>query len=841
MRRGASRYQRYAIYLLLPVLLGGVGWLAFQNQKRVSEENFSNQLQAIGDIKLMEIRRWASVWKTNANIVSSRSSLSQAFSRYVAGSPRAGMESTAALISEMRLVDKDLHTLGTSLFDSEGNLIITSDPDMEQEIREGNHVSDVEHTLLTNGTALSPLHLRAEERRPHRRAHFEVFAPVSILESGAERTIGVLAIAVDPREYLFPLIEKWPAPSKTAETLLLMREGNSVVYLNDLRFRKNTALRLHIPLKYRQRVSALAGKGVEGIVKGIDYRGMPVIASLRAIPEMNWYIEAKVDQEELYAPIRHWALFTIAAVFVLASLGIAAIHLIWTREEEAAQRENEVNLRRRAENEATAKGEFLANMSHEIRTPLNSILGFAETLDDDEISARRRKEAGRIILRNSRHLMDIVNDILDLSKIEAGKIEIERVPCNPLEAVRDIAEMMKQRASERGLVFEQEFLYPLPVQIVTDKVRLKQILLNLVSNAIKFTESGFVRMRAWVDTVEEKMSFEVQDSGRGISEAEIARIFEPFYQGDLPEEYRSKGSGLGLAISRRLAALLGGGLELTSVEGRGTTCRVTVATGRVGLVPFVHDDSWMKDSNELSVHEEASPSLVGRVLLMEDNRDTQRLISYLVEKTGAEIAVAENGRIGASMAAEGAFDLVIADMHMPEMNGLEAIRSIRDRGLRMPIVALSADAIKDRLQRCLELGCDDYFVKPFERAKLYALLKRYLRPGGAAKSVSKAADAEELEDIQREYADALPGRISAVRQCLLEGDLKQAREMAHKLASAALFGFPAVGDIARKLQNAAGSGESEYSWKLLEELEREALEREELEREEVNLESDMKE
>ncbi len=382
-----------------------------------------------------------------------------------------------------------------------------------------------------------------------------------------------------------------------------------------------------------------------------------------------------------------------------------------------------------AETASRARSEFLANVSHEIRTPMTAILGFAELLLGDQSRQRlspEQREAVETIQRNGNYLLGLINDILDLSKMEAGKLEIERTECSPPQVLSEVVALMRVRARAKNLSLELELDGPIPASIRTDPLRLRQILINLLGNALKFTEVGGVRVVARLrEGPEPRLQVEVIDTGIGIGQEQLSRLFQPFAQADSSTTRRFGGSGLGLAISKRLAEMLHGDLTVTSVQGQGSTFRVSVATGPLEGVAMqdrlVAEGAAARNSGENLVE------LDGRVLLAEDGPDNQRLIAHILKKAGAEVTVADNGRIAFEQALEAQqegrpFDVVLMDMQMPEMDGYTATRSLRERGYGGPIVALTAHAMTDDRQKCLDAGCDDFVSKPIQRKAFLELI-----------------------------------------------------------------------------------------------------------------------
>jgi len=389
-----------------------------------------------------------------------------------------------------------------------------------------------------------------------------------------------------------------------------------------------------------------------------------------------------------------------------------------------------------AEQTTRVKSEFLANVSHEIRTPMTAILGFTEELLDQALSVSAPREtfdALQTIQRNGDYLLTLLNDILDLSKIESGRLELERVSYSPVAIVRDVARLMRVRAEAKGVIFQVEFASALPVRVEGDPTRVRQVLINLVGNGLKFTEVGTVCLRAALHEASgsSRIVFEVTDTGIGISSAERSRLFRPFRQADGSTTRRYGGTGLGLTISKHLCELMDGSIEFESEPGRGTTVRVSLPTGSLEGIERTRPVDEAADTPRSTMARVPAPHLSGRVLLVEDGADNQRLIRLLLAKLGLEIVICENGQQGVERALEAreagnAFDLILMDMQMPIMDGYTATRILRRRGYTGSIVALTAHAMHAERGRCLAAGCDDFATKPVDRESFFALLSRYL-------------------------------------------------------------------------------------------------------------------
>lgn len=487
----------------------------------------------------------------------------------------------------------------------------------------------------------------------------------------------------------------------------------------------------------------------------------------------------------------------------------------------------------KAEDASRSKSEFLANMSHEIRSPLNVILGFADVLRD---RAQRRSDGAQqidaiaTIRRAGHHLAQVINDILDISKIEAGRMEVEWVATGMSALFRDIESLLRPHAAGKGIDLRFSLRSAVPERILTDPTRLRQILMNLVGNAIKFTEIGEVRVDVSVDRkgVEPILVVVVEDTGIGMSPEQASVLFQPFTQADTSVTRRFGGTGLGLTISRRLSLLLGGDVTLLhSVQGQGSGFEVRVPLRAIDDgAEIVEFSSAISSARAESV---AVDSLAGcRILLAEDGPDNQVLIQLLLEEAGATVALAANGRIALELATTteppaSAFDLVLTDMQMPEMDGYTLARQLRAHGSDVPIVALTANAMSEDRLRCLDAGCSDYATKPVERAHLIETCAKWATPRAARRSTPAAtaspaspaspASASRprsilalnpiLAQLARKFSACLPERAEAIVRLVDSEDLGGARALAHQLrGSAGSYGFPRITEIAGQIEDA---------------------------------------
>lgn len=384
-----------------------------------------------------------------------------------------------------------------------------------------------------------------------------------------------------------------------------------------------------------------------------------------------------------------------------------------------------------------AKSNFLANMSHEIRTPLGAIMGFAEELEQPGISPEQVQRYVSVINRNSAHLQRIIDDILDLSKVEAGKMLIERIDCSLTDLISEFIAFMNPKAVENGIKFNCTIQEGIPQNIASDPVRIRQILSNIVGNAIKFTPNG--RIDLHVSATKEFIEFKVVDTGVGISQEQAKKLFQPFIQADLSTTRRFGGTGLGLALTKKLCESMGGEFFLeSSAPDQGSTfvARIKWTEPRSSFSKTGgKTSSQEKSESHLESPPKSSspahrPLQDSKILLVEDSRDNQLLIQILLEKAGARVTVADDGRQGIRKALQEDFSLVLMDVQMPEMDGIDAAQELRKKGYDKPIVALTAHAMKEEKERCLKSGFDDFLTKPVQKDRMIAILKTNINQWG---------------------------------------------------------------------------------------------------------------
>jgi PAS domain S-box-containing protein len=488
-----------------------------------------------------------------------------------------------------------------------------------------------------------------------------------------------------------------------------------------------------------------------------------------------------------------------------------------------------------------AKGEFLANMSHEIRTPMTAIIGYADLLDDQSRRPGERTEFLQTIRRNGEHLLSVINDILDISKIEAGKLQAENISFDPAKIVSDVESSMRVRAMEKGVGFAIEYSGQIPTIIHSDPTRLRQVLLNLVSNAVKFTNQGMIRILVNYDQPHSKLHFAICDTGIGLSTNQQANLFQPFSQADGSTAREFGGTGLGLALCKRLVEALGGSITVQSQPAKGSTFEFTI-----------HNlESAGQNETAQQTHLQTAPGpgeqpirrLSGRVLLAEDGADNRRLVSIYLQDAGLRVDTAGDGAEAVRMIIDSVnagkrYDAVLMDMQMPEVDGYTATAELRRRGLKdLPIIAFTAHAMASEKRKCLECGCDDYATKPVNPEALIQTLAKYIKPAGKKDAMSKPAttpavrkespappprvastpppsDPGGIARIRSQYLDkpavcrvlgeyvaGLPSQIAEIRDLLARRDLNTLRRLVHQLrGSGGAYGFPDITRLATEAE-----------------------------------------
>lgn len=481
-----------------------------------------------------------------------------------------------------------------------------------------------------------------------------------------------------------------------------------------------------------------------------------------------------------------------------------------------------------------AKTAFLSNMSHEIRTPMTAILGFTEVLKRgiDQNESERQRHLNTIS-NSGTHLLELINDVLDLSKVESGAMEVESIPCKAAFISNEVVHVLKVKAREKGVGLTLEVENELPTHIMSDPSRLRQIVTNLVGNAIKFTEAGSVTVRLEYkqDDTDPRMLIKISDTGIGMTEQQLSTIFEAFIQADASITRRFGGTGLGLSISRKLALAMQGDIIVTSEEGQGSTFMLTLPVGDISESSMLSVEQVYESFSEVEVISAKSWTFPEcRALVVDDGPENRELLSVVLGEHGINITTAENGKEGFDKSIADEFDVILMDIQMPVMDGYEAVEAMRKQGLTLPIIALTANAMKGYEQKVLSAGFSHYMTKPIDLDRLTKLLADLLGgtsidvdvPAIDANSIAVSSTNEvaavlgapiyssmaqqnpKFEAIAKQFVVRLEEQTVVMRQCLEQKDFIELAKLAHWLkGSGGTVGFQEFAEPAKELENAS--------------------------------------
>ena len=417
------------------------------------------------------------------------------------------------------------------------------------------------------------------------------------------------------------------------------------------------------------------------------------------------------------------------------------------------------NSKKAAECANQAKSDFLANMSHEIRTPMNAILGFTDWLQRGLATSKDEEQEYLSTIHSSgRHLMELINDILDLSKIEAGKMEIDLEQRSPYQIIHEVTGIFRVRAEEKGISLVTNFETDLPATISTDDVRLRQVLTNLLGNAIKFTSAGEVSISTGLleDDSRPMLQIQIADSGIGMTSEQLDRIFKPFVQADSSVTRKFGGTGLGLAISKRIVEALGGEISVTSHPGLGSVFTFAIDVGDLSGTERIDYDTFLRSSQEQ--HDGKNRGVIqlpaGRILVVDDGDANRRLIRLILEKAGCQIDEAKNGKLGVEKASQSPYDVILMDMQMPVLDGYQATSQLREQGYTNPIIALTANAMAGDQEKCADAGCDDFLAKPVNIDQLIVTVAKYLQHLELPTIGNHESTQESKPDVSRQIIEA---------------------------------------------------------------------------------------
>lgn len=455
-----------------------------------------------------------------------------------------------------------------------------------------------------------------------------------------------------------------------------------------------------------------------------------------------------------------------------------------------------------AEQANRLKSVFLANMSHEIRTPLTAIIGFSEQAIHENDPLRQRDYLSRV-LRSGDHLLALINDILDLSKIEADKLELLTEQVSLLTMLDDVYQLTRQQAEQKGLQCVLELNYPLPQFIYTDTLRFRQVLLNLTSNAVKFTQKGKVVIHVSYQTPQELLRIKIKDTGIGISSEELSKLFQPFVQADAAVTRNFGGSGLGLCISKKLMQQMQGDIVVESVKGIGSCFEIMMACEHQHL-SLIHE--YQRPAQQSLQVEAPTDYQKLKLLVAEDNPDNQLLIQVLLQKLGIQSVVVENGHKAVDRILVEHFDLVLMDMQMPEMGGEEATSLIRHAGIETPIVALTANVMSEDQSRYLKAGCQAVLSKPIVQKDFLAVIQKFCQADSTLDQELEAQLAADpvILQLKLDFRQALPSVLKDFQFWLSTANWNRIQYEAHSLkGSAGSMGYPQLTELMSRLELAS--------------------------------------
>jgi len=525
-----------------------------------------------------------------------------------------------------------------------------------------------------------------------------------------------------------------------------------------------------------------------------------------------------------------WAI-GLAGLVAVVVVVVAAVVILRDLKGRRKAAEELDRARQAAEAASVAKSSFLANMSHELRTPLTSIMGYVDLLlepvaggagagnGSTSAGGGQRQEYLQTMRRSGEHLLSLISDILDVSKIEAGRMTVEAVECRPVDIFADVESLMRSRATEKGVAYQVEYQTAIPERVKTDPTRFRQILMNLVGNAVKFTDEGSVRVLVNVreDFTSHKpghrVVVEVVDTGVGISAAQQRMLFQPFTQADISTTRRFGGTGLGLSISRRLAVMLGGDLTVRSELGKGSTFRLSLPMETVEGAGVLPPGEAREVVSSLHRSMEGKPTALGlRVLLAEDGPENRDVITLHLRHAGCEATAAEDGQQAYDMAMMAqrngdAFDVILMDMQMRVMDGYTATSKLRADGYTGVIIALTAHAMKEDRQRCLRVGCDEYATKPVNVPGLLQMMARFSGRMGAPSVAQQMLENPVLRQLTRKFVDGIPATTTALRELAARGAWEELAVGSHRLSGAGgAYGFDEITREAKALERTARGG-----------------------------------
>lgn len=556
--------------------------------------------------------------------------------------------------------------------------------------------------------------------------------------------------------------------------------------------------------------------------------GKPLVRGLSAKGGID------LTEESLYINLRPYSTgmdWQQVALFILGmSVLIGVAFAIYELTAEVRRRkltgEKLAEAKELAETANAAKSQFVASVSHEMRTPLGALLGYADLILKSDETSEDTLRCLHAIRRNGQNLLQLINDLLDLSKLEAGLLDVNKEEFSLLKIFEELAQTFYNECKVKNLdlILESDGL--VPERILSDEAKLRQILTNLIGNAVKFTEQGSVRVSVSVRVTgnHPMLNVVVADSGIGMTEQQKQRLFQSFSQGDSTITKRFGGTGLGLAISKKLATLLQGNLVLTYSEPqRGSVFTLSLDPGPLENMAFVrlkiNAEKLLSDVASRGAEKDDVKRLRGlSVLVAEDGFDNQIIIREYLENAGATVIVARDGIEAVEMAQVSQTDVILMDVQMPELDGYQATRQIRAMGYSVPVIALTANAMLGERERCMAAGCNDYLTKPLDAEKLFSMILQQTRLNGGQKANERAtevssalmstlADDPRVLNVLEQFLGRLPLRIEALNEAAEERKWGKLAKLAHTLrGTVGNYGYPTMALICQQLEDLAATG-----------------------------------
>jgi signal transduction histidine kinase/CheY-like chemotaxis protein/HPt (histidine-containing phosphotransfer) domain-containing protein len=756
-----------AVFAIFACFIGLVGVVGFQRLANEATTLEQHRLKSLAEMKANQVSEWVNERRTDLYANARNDVFRELLVTSRTPDTNRWQDRFAALYSDQRVSRwlEDTRAMygyrSSEVLNHEGEAIISvgAAPYTDKEIR-----PLLGQALATDSAVLLDMRLD-REGTPY-------MAFGAHIPDEATDVPLILVYSLATTERFFPMLDEWPNPSKTGELLLYRINGQEVSLLNRMQNHKRDFVHFSTEAPDQPIKKALVSG--PGVYSGVDFRGQAVLAAIQPVPGTPWWISAKINESELYSPIRELA--WICGLLVLAGVVVAGflLSLLWQQQQRrfaVAQSLGE-QLRLASEQAQLAnhsKSLFLANMSHEIRTPLNAVIGFSQLALKTSLTPKQRDYITKIGSEGGA-LLSIINDILDFSKIEAGKMDLELIPFRLDDLLDDLTALLAPRAQSKGLELQVHIAPEVPLGLLGDPLRLRQVLLNLLTNAIKFTEHGQVLLSVSHSAVEDdwlELHIAVEDTGIGLSEAQRARLFTSFTQADSSTTRKYGGTGLGLVISQRIAQLMQGAITVQSSLGEGSTftCHVRLRTAQAernlpSLEPLAGA---------------AEPNLNMHVLLVEDNEINQQIAVETLSGMGVQTTVVNHGKAALELLLATPDPLpwcmVFMDLQMPVMDGHQATIEIRklERFNSLPIVAMTAHAMREEGQRCLDEGMNEHLTKPIVPQALLASLQRWGTPRTDAHETTRApaADTDSADEMAHQSWRNIPGIDSAdgLRNC----------------------------------------------------------------------------